>query len=145
MLKAGIAVGLGTDGASSNNNLDMIEEMRSCALLHKVNSMDPTVLPAYQALEMATALGAKALGWNDQIGVLKPGYKADIILIDLNAAHMIPRYDILANIVYASQAADVNTVIINGQIIMENRRITQFDEQEVLSKCKAIAGDLITR
>ena len=79
---------MGTDGASSNNNLDMIQEMRSCALLHKVNSMDPTVLPAYQALEMATVLGAKALG-GMMIGMLKPGYKADLILIDLNAAHMI--------------------------------------------------------
>lgn len=145
MLKAGIAVGLGTDGASSNNNLDMIQEMRSCALLHKVNSMDPTVLPAYQALEMATALGAKALGWDDEIGMLKPGYKADLILIDLNAAHMIPHYDIVANIVYSAQAADVDTVIIDGQIVMENRRITQFDEQEVLAKCQALARDLIAR
>ncbi len=145
MLRAGIAVGLGTDGASSNNNLDMLEEMRSCALLHKVNSMDPTVLPAYQALEMGTALGARALGWDDQIGILKPGYKADMIMVNLTAAHMIPRYDILANIIYSGQAADVDTVIVDGQIIMEHRRITKFDEQEVLKKCKAIARDLISR
>ena len=145
MLRAGIAVGLGTDGASSNNNLDMLEEMRSCALLHKVNSMDPTVLPAYQALEMGTALGARALGWDDQIGILKPGYKADMIMVNLTAAHMIPRYDILANIIYSGQAADVDTVIVDGQIIMEHRRITKFDEQEVLNKCKAIARDLISR
>ena len=94
MLRPGLQWDWAPTGASSNNNLDMIQEMRSCALLHKVNSMDPTVLPAYQALEMATALGAKALGWDDEIGMLKPGYKADLILIDLNAAHMIPHYDI---------------------------------------------------
>lgn len=145
MLRAGIAVGLGTDGASSNNNLDMIEEMRSCALLHKVSTMDPTVVPAYQALQMGTALGAQALGWDDQIGVLRPGYKADLILINLTAAHMIPRYDVLANIIYSSQAADVDTVMVNGRVIMENRRITTFDEQEVLDKCQAIAADLLNR
>ncbi len=77
--------------------------------------------------------------------MLKPGYKADLILIDLNAAHMIPHYDIVANIVYSAQAADVDTVIIDGQIVMENRRVTQFDEQEVLAKCQALARDLIAR
>jgi len=145
MLRAGIAIGLGTDGASSNNNLDMIEEMRSCALLHKVNTMDPTILPAYQALEMGTILGARALGWDDQIGMLKPGYKADLILVNCTPAHMIPRYDLVANIIYSAQAADVNTVVVNGRILMENRIITAFDEQEVLDKCQAIAADLSSR
>ncbi len=144
LLRAGVAVGLGTDGASSNNNLDMIEEMRSCALLHKVSTMDPTVLPAYQVLEMATTLGAKALGLGE-IGMLKPGYKADLILINLTAAHMIPRYDIVANIIYSAQASDVDTVIVDGQIIMKQRQITTFDEQEVLERCQAVAADLIRR
>ncbi|MGI6435322.1 MAG: amidohydrolase [Syntrophomonadaceae bacterium] len=145
LLKAGINVGLGTDGASSNNNLDMIQEMRSCALLHKVGSMDPTVIPAYQALEMGTIQGARALGWGDRIGMLKAGYKADMIIMNLTEANMIPRYDILANIIYSAQAADVDTVIINGKIVMENRHMTLIDEREVLDRCKAIGRDLVSR
>lgn len=145
LLESGIDVGLGTDGASSNNNLDMLQEMRTCALLHKVGSMDPTVIPAYQALKMGTVLGAKALGWGDQIGVLEAGYKADMILMNLNEANMIPLYDIPANIVYAAQAADVDTVIIDGRVVMENRRMTTIDEQEVLDRCKAIGRDLVNR
>lgn len=142
MLKAGIPVALGTDGASSNNNLDMLQEMRSCALLHKVNSYDPTVIPAYQALEMATVNGCQALGL-PEVGVIQAGYKADLILVSLQEAHMIPRYDIIANLVYAGQAADVQTVIINGQVVMENRIIKTFDEQEVLTQAKRAAERLV--
>ncbi|HQA07731.1 MAG TPA: amidohydrolase [Syntrophomonadaceae bacterium] len=143
MLAEGIAVGLGTDGASSNNDLDMLQETRTCALLHKVNSMDPTVLPAEQALSMATAIGAKALHMEDQIGCLRPGYKADLILINLNQPHMIPRYDLIANLVYAGKAGDVDTVIIDGRIVMENRQLTTIDEKQVLEKCKEIAERLV--
>lgn len=142
LLAAGIAVGLGTDGASSNNNLDMLQEMRTCALLHKVNTMNPTVLPAYQAIEMATANGAKALGLEKETGRLKAGLKADLILISLNQAHMRPVHDVVANIVYSAQASDVDTVIINGKIIMENRRIITFDEQEVLEQADRAARQL---
>ncbi|HWQ74894.1 MAG TPA: amidohydrolase [Syntrophomonas sp.] len=141
MLKAGIAVGLGTDGASSNNNLDMLQEMRSCAFLHKVNTLDPTALPAYQALEMATVNGAKALGL-DHLGILAEGSQADLILVSLEEAHMIPRYDLIANLVYSAQAADVQTVIINGRIVMEDRVIKTFDEQEVLERAKQAAQRL---
>lgn len=143
MLKAGITVALGTDGASSNNNLDMLQEMRSCALLHKVNSMDPTVLPAYQALKMATVNGAVSLGLGREMGILQPGMKADMIIMNLEEAHMTPRYDILANIVYAAQASDVETVIIDGQIIMEDRLIKTFDEAEVISQARRIAEELV--
>lgn len=142
MLKAGISVGLGTDGASSNNNLDMLQEMRSCALLHKVNHFDPTILPAYQALEMATVNGARALRLDD-IGTLAEGQKADIILVSLKEAHMIPRYDLIANLVYSAQASDVQTVIINGKIIMEDRKIKTFDEAEVLEQAKKTARRLV--
>lgn len=142
MLQAGIPVALGTDGASSNNNLDMLQEMRSCALLHKVNSFDPTVLPAYQALEMATVNGAQALRI-ERLGTIAVGQKADMILVSIKEAHMIPRYDLIANLVYSSQAADVQTVIINGQIIMENRVIQTFDEQEVLTQAKRVALQLV--
>ncbi|HWP98527.1 MAG TPA: amidohydrolase [Syntrophomonadaceae bacterium] len=132
MLAAGIAVSLGTDGASSNNDLDLIQEMRSASLLHKVNTMDPTVVPAYQALEMATVHGSRALGLEKEIGCLAPGMKADMILLKLDVPHMLPRYDLVANLVYSSQAGDVDTVIIDGRIIMENRQIKTFDEAEVL-------------
>jgi 5-methylthioadenosine/S-adenosylhomocysteine deaminase len=142
MLKAGISVGLGTDGASSNNNLDMLQEMRSCALLHKVNTNDPTVLPAYQALEMATANGARALRL-ENVGTLTAGQKADIILVSLKEAHMIPRYDLIANLVYSAQASDVQTVIIDGKIIMEDREIKTFDEAEVLERVKKAARRLV--
>lgn len=143
MLAAGIAVAIGTDGASSNNNLDMLQEMRSCALLHKVNTFNPTVIPAGQALEMATINGARALGLEKQTGKLEAGMKADIILLSLSEAHMTPRYDILANIVYAAQASDVQTVIVDGNIIMEDRVVKTLDEQEVLEHCRAIAERLV--
>lgn len=143
MLDRGIAVGLGTDGASSNNNLDMLQEVRSCALLHKVNTFNPTVLPAGQALEMATVNGARALGLEKQIGKLEAGMNADIILLSLSEAHMTPRYDILANIVYAGQASDVLTVITDGNIIMEDRIIKTLDEHEVLEHCRSIAARLV--
>lgn len=142
LLTAGITVALGTDGAASNNNLDMLQEMRTCALLHKVNSMDPTVLPAYKALEMATVNGAQALGLGDQAGRLEKGYKADMIIIGLEAAHQIPRYDIVANLVYAGQASDVETVIINGKIIMHDRQMKTIDERLVLKMAQKIAARL---
>jgi 5-methylthioadenosine/S-adenosylhomocysteine deaminase len=144
LLKAGIPVALGTDGASSNNNLDMLQEMRTCALLHKVNTSDPTVLPAYQALQMATANGAQALWLDKQIGSIEKGKKADIILCKLDQAHMIPRYDVIANLVYSGQAADVDTVIIDGNIIMQDRIIKTFDEKEVLEHAKRAAAKLVT-
>ncbi|HEX3011347.1 MAG TPA: amidohydrolase [Syntrophomonadaceae bacterium] len=143
MLQAGITVALGTDGASSNNNLDMLQEMRTCALLHKVNSFDPTVIPAEQALEMATLNGARVLGLEQETGKLEAGMKADIVLLSLSEAHMIPRYDILANIVYSGQASDVQTVIVDGKIVMEDRVIKTLDEQEVLKQCKSIAKRLV--
>lgn len=143
LLAAGIPVALGTDGASSNNDLDMMQEMRTCALLHKVSTMDPTVLPAYKALEMATVNGAQALGLNGQIGALKKGYKADMIIIDLHAAHQIPRYDITANLVYSGQASDVETVIINGRVIMENRQFITLDQEEIMRQAQRIAARLM--
>ncbi|MGR6836222.1 amidohydrolase [Syntrophomonas erecta] len=143
LLQEGVDVGLGTDGASSNNNLNMIGEMRSCALLHKVSTMDPTVLPAYQALSMATRYGSKVIGLENEIGTLEKGKKADIILMNLGAAHMVPRYDIMANIVYASEASDVNTVIIDGELVMQDRQLLTLNEAEILNRCKEIAARLV--
>lgn len=142
MLEKGITVALGTDGASSNNNLDMLQEMRSAAFLHKVNKMDTTIIPAYTALEMATLNGAKALKMNEEIGQIKVGMKADMILINNNSAHMTPQYDAVANIVYSAQASDVDTVIINGNIIMENRVLNNIDEDEIIKECRRIVKEL---
>ena len=143
MLAADITVALGTDGASSNNNLDMVEELRACALLHKVNSMNPQVIPAYQALEMATVNGARALGLESEVGMLKPGMKADLILVDLEQLHYYPHHDIVAHLAYAGQSADVDTVIVDGRILMENRRLTTIDEQQVKAEVKKVAARLI--
>jgi 5-methylthioadenosine/S-adenosylhomocysteine deaminase len=143
MLTAGIPVALGTDGASSNNNLDMLQEMRTCALLHKVNTMDATVIPAYQALKMATVNGARALRLDHQIGTLEAGKKADIVLLKIEEAHWIPRYDLIANLVYSAQAGDVNTVIINGQVVMQDRKLSTINETEVLEQAKETAARLI--
>ena len=142
LLEAGIPVALGTDGASSNNNLDMLQELRTCALLHKVSTMDPTVLPAYQALQMATTNGARALQL-DGLGQIESGKRADFIIIKADEAHFIPRYDLIANLVYSGHAADVNTVIVDGNIIMHDRIIKTFDEQEVMGNAKRVAARLV--
>lgn len=145
MLKKGVKVGLGTDGASSNNNLDMLQEMRSAALLHKVTTMDPTVLPAYQALEMATLGGARVLGLDKEIGQIVPGFKADLQMIDLEKPHLYPRYDVVANLVYSAQASDVDTVIVDGRILMEKRQLLTMDEKQVLYKVQEHTDALLAR
>jgi 5-methylthioadenosine/S-adenosylhomocysteine deaminase len=113
LLQAGALVGLGTDGAASNNNLDMLEEMRSCALLHKVHTADPLATPAGAVLQMATAKGAQALGLKD-VGLLKAGYKADLVIVDLNKPHLTPLHDPIANLVYSAQSSDIKHVIIDA-------------------------------
>ncbi len=131
LLAKGAVVGLGTDGAASNNNLDMLEEMRTCALLHKVATLDPTVLPAGAVLEMATRKGAEALDLR-QIGSLAPGQKADLLLLNLKQPHLTPLHDPVANLVYAAQSTDVQTVIIDGKIIMKDRQMLTMDEERIL-------------
>ncbi|HBV96480.1 MAG: N-ethylammeline chlorohydrolase [Peptococcaceae bacterium BICA1-7] len=142
LLKAGVAVGLGTDGAASNNNLDMMEEMRSAALLQKVSTMDPLALPSFQALGMATAGGAGAMGLEGQLGLLKKGCKADLILLDAKKPHFFPRNDWMAHIVYAAQSSDVDTVIIDGNVVMEGRKVLTIDEDEVYQQVQSRAERL---
>ncbi|HHY48026.1 MAG TPA: amidohydrolase [Firmicutes bacterium] len=144
MLKMGITVGIGTDGAASNNNLDMVEEMRLCALIHKVTSLDPTVLPARTALRMATTFGARAVGLGKMIGSIEPGKLADIILVDAHRPHMVPAHDVVSHLVYAAHSDDISTVIINGQVVMEEGRILTIDEErvfeEVQTRARRLAG-----
>jgi 5-methylthioadenosine/S-adenosylhomocysteine deaminase len=141
----GVNVCLGTDGPASNNTLDMFETVKVAALLQKLTYLNPTVLPAYEALRMATVNGAKALGLEREIGSLEFGKKADIILIDLSKPHLKPLHDIYANIVYSACGSDVDTVIVDGKILMENRQVKALDEQAVIEKAEKTALDLLTQ
>lgn len=138
LLKKGVNIALGTDGSSSNNNVNMFEEINLAAIVNKGVNNDPTSIPAMKALEFATKNGAKALGLEREIGSLEVGKKADLILIDLNKPHFYPLHDVAAAMVYTAQAADVETVIINGKIVMENYDIKTINVQRVyenVEKC----------
>ena len=139
--KAGVAVGLGTDGvAGSNNDLDMMEEMDLAAKLQKASLGDPRVLPAAEALAMATIEGARALGLEKEIGSLEPGKRADLILLRRDPVHAIPSYDVYSSIVYSLKASDVETSIINGRVVMEGRRVLTLDEQAIRRYTEAFAA-----
>jgi len=144
LLAEGINVGLGTDGAASNNNLDMLEEMRSAALLHKVSTGDPMAVPSYQALQMSTVNGGRVLGIND-IGVIREGYKADIILIDFEKPHLYPRHDLVAHTVYAAQSSDIDTVVIDGKVVMKHGVVLTIDEKEVMKNVQRCADRLVSK
>jgi 5-methylthioadenosine/S-adenosylhomocysteine deaminase len=134
MIDKGIVVGLGTDGAASNNTLDLFSDMRICALLHKVNKLEPTVTNAQEVVKMATINGAKVLGLNEKIGSLEVGKRADIITINLDKPHLTPMYDPYSHLVYCVNSEDVSDVIINGQIIMKKREVKKIDEEKVLQE-----------
>src|ERR1700723_148432 len=136
MLAAGEAIGLATDGAASNNDLDLFEEMDLAAKLQKLARMDSRALPAEQVVEMATITGARALHLEKQIGSLEPGKKADLILMDTSAPHSTPMYNVYSQLVYALKANDVRTVIVAGKIVMEDRQMLTLNEPEILSKAK---------
>lgn len=127
MMAAGVNVGIGTDGPSSNNDLDMWEEMRTAALLQKVTTLDPCALPAYEVLRMATVNGARALGLEGVTGQLGAGMAADLILLDIEKPHLYPQTDMLANLVYCAKSSDVDTVIVGGRMVVEGRRLLTLD------------------
>jgi 5-methylthioadenosine/S-adenosylhomocysteine deaminase len=131
LLAAGVAVGLGTDGAASNNDLSLWEEIDTAAKLAKVTTGDPTVLPARTALAMATRLGAQAVGMEHAIGSLEVGKQADLILVRTDSIHQIPHYDPYSLLVYATKAGDVDTVIVDGRVVMAARRVLTVNEAEV--------------
>jgi 5-methylthioadenosine/S-adenosylhomocysteine deaminase len=134
LLKAGINVGLGTDGAASNNRLDLFTEMRLAALLAKGESGDPTVLPAHTVLEMATVRAARALGIEDRVGSLAPGKCADMTAVDLNALELQPCYDPLSHLVYAAGREHVTHVWVDGELLVEDGRLTRLDTGELAAK-----------
>ena len=127
MLAAGVNVGLGTDGPSSNNDLDMWEEMRTASLLQKVATADPCSLSAYRTLQMATVHGAKAIGREGELGVIVPGALADLLLVDMERPHLSPRNDLIANLAYCGKASDVDTVFVGGEIVVEGGRLLTSD------------------
>lgn len=132
MKQQGITVGLGTDGAGSATTLDMFQEIKAATWLQKLDYGDPTALPAYQSLQMATIESAKLLTIDHETGTLEVGKKADMILIDLYRPHLQPVHDIVALLAYSANGADVDTTIVNGKILMRDRQLLTLDEQEVI-------------
>lgn len=139
LLDMGVTVALGTDGCASNNNLDMFGEMDTCAKLHKAATLDPTVLSAGTALRMATANGAKALGWGGRLGSIAPGMLADIIVVDFSGPHLTPLYNPVSHLVYAAGAADVRHSIIDGRLVMEDRKLLTLDIEEIYGHVRHFA------
>lgn len=145
MLKKGIPVALGTDGSSSNNNLNMFEEVNLAAIVNKAVNLDAVSVPAMEALRMGTINGAKALDWEKEIGSIEVGKKADLILIDTDKPHLYPHHNIISSLAYGAQASDVDTVIVDGKIIMEKREIKTLDVEKIKFMAEKHAQDLINR
>ena len=137
LLQRGAIVGLGTDGAASNNNLDVLEEVRLAAILHKGYTGDPTVVTAAQALRMATRGSAAALGLDDLIGALTPGRRADVALIRLKAPHLVPLHSVVSHLVYAARAGDVQATIVDGEVVYEQGRFPHLDAEEIMAQAAA--------
>ena len=140
--KAGVHVGLGTDGAASNNDLDMFEAMRQAAFQQKLITMDPTAISAPEALEMATIGGARVVGQQARLGSLEVGKRADLIVVGMARPRQQPLFDPVAQIVYTSRGDDVETTIVNGKVLMRNRKVLTLDESRVLSEAQAAAGQV---
>ena len=141
MMAKGIPVGLGTDGATSNNNLDMLEETRLAAMLHKGVTYDPLCIPAAQAWDMATYQGAKCIGYKD-LGRLEEGCLADIVLYDMDKPYWHPRHDRMSLLVYAASASDADTVLVNGKVIMEKGEVKTLDAEKIYADAERIAARL---
>ena len=143
MLEMDLPVGLGTDGAASNNDLDMWEEMDTAAKLHKVFDKDPKVVNAEQAFEMATIRGARALHLDKLIGSLATGKRADVVVVDFDSLHQTPYYNVYSALVYSTKAGDVRDVIVNGKVIMRDRRLITLDESDIKKGANAYRTKII--
>jgi 5-methylthioadenosine/S-adenosylhomocysteine deaminase len=142
MLAAGICVGIGTDGAASNNNLDLFQEMDTAAKLHKGHALDPTVMDAQTVLRMATIDGARALGLGERTGSIEIGKQADLIVLDTRKPHLTPMYYPASHLVYAARGSDVATVVIGGRVVMADRRILTFDAEAAMDEVNRLAGPI---
>ena len=140
MLKAGVRVGLGTDGAASNNDLDMWEEMRLASFLQKVEQMDPEVLSAEDVLRMATSGGATAIGLGDKIGSLEAGKRADLIQVAFEDVHHVPTYDVVSHLVYVNDEQDVASVVVDGRLLMHEREMLTIDTERVAAEATEFAA-----
>jgi 5-methylthioadenosine/S-adenosylhomocysteine deaminase len=145
MLRKGVTVSLGTDSPCSNNTADMFEVMKTTALLHKGINKNPTLMPAEQILEMATIKGAKALSWENEIGSIKVGKKADLAIINFRKPHLYPLFNETSHLIYAAKSTDVETVIINGKIVMENGQLTTVDVEKVMDMAEKAKERLLER
>jgi 5-methylthioadenosine/S-adenosylhomocysteine deaminase len=148
MFESHVCVGLGTDGAASNNTLDMFETMKFCALLQKHSRWDPTLLPAQMTLDLATREGARALGMEGTIGSIEVGKSADMILVDTRAPNMMPihgKETIISDLVYSANGANVDATIVNGQVLMEKRRFTTLDPRMIADNVERVTQDLLAR
>ena len=144
MLQAGVRVGLGTDGAASNNDLDMWEEMRLAAFLQKVDRMDPTVLSASTVLRMATSGGAEAIGLDDKVGSLAVGMRADLIQVSFDDVHFVPTYDVISHLVYVADEQDVASTVVDGKVLMKDGEILSIDTARVRREANALAARIKT-
>ena len=142
MLDAGVHVGLGTDGAASNNDLDMWEEMRLAAFLQKVDRMDPRVLPALTVLSMATDGGARAIGLGERIGSLEPGKQADLIQVAFDDVHHVPLYDVVSHLVYVTDEQDVASVVVDGTILLRDGEFPTLDTDRIAKEARALAAGI---
>ncbi|MFH1124562.1 MAG: amidohydrolase, partial [Pseudomonadota bacterium] len=139
MMRIGLSVGLGTDGCASNNNLDLFQEMDSAAKLDKVFTLNPVNMGAERVLRMATSWGARVLGLEGEIGTLEAGKKADIIVLNLDSPHLVPLYNPYSLLVYSASGADVRDVIINGRVVMRDRRLKTLDQREIMERVRTIS------
>jgi len=145
MLAAGVRLGLGTDGAASNNQIDLFAEIDAATLIHKAVHLDPLAVPAAKALEMATIGGARALGLDHLIGSLEVGKRADVVVIALDEDHLVPLYNPISHLGYAVRSADVRTVIVDGRVVLEDRALLTLDERAVRREVRALASEIARR
>jgi 5-methylthioadenosine/S-adenosylhomocysteine deaminase len=138
-LDSDITVGLGTDGCASNNNLDLFQELDTVAKLHKVSTLNPTVMDARTVLQMGTIDGARAIGLQKVTGSLEPGKQADLIILDTRKPHLVPLYNPVSQIVYAASGADVKDVIVSGKIIVHNREVLSLDVENIIEEVASLA------
>jgi 5-methylthioadenosine/S-adenosylhomocysteine deaminase len=144
-LAAGVRLGLGTDGAASNNQIDLFAEIDAAALIHKAVRLDPLAVPAVAALEMATIGGARALGLDHLIGSLAVGKRADVVVVDLDEDNLIPLYNPLSHLAYAARGADVRTVVVDGQVVLEDGKLLTMDEPAVRRQVRALGREIAAR
>lgn len=145
LLKKGVCVSLGTDGAASNNSLDLFEEMKTASLLQKVQTLDPTVLNAGEVFKMATIQGASALGLENEIGTIEVGKKADLALVNMKKPSLTPFRNPVSHLVYSARGADVDTVICNGKLLMKDRKLQTIDEARVIAMAEEASQDLLSK